>query len=268
MVIRRRFGQHFLEPAWTRKLLDAIDPAPDDTFLEIGPGRGAITRPLCARVARVVAVEIDRDLAAALRKTALPNLSLVEADVLALSPDRVRELTGGPFRIAGNLPYNAASPILFALVEWYAAGVPTRDATVMVQREVGDRLAARPGTRDYGVLTVMIRQWAQVDSLLRLPPGAFRPPPKVESAVVRLRFHPPDPRPASERVFAAVVSAIFTRRRKTVANALRALESGRPFSRTEALRRAGIDASRRPETLEVAELVRLSDAVTALTPGG
>lgn len=268
MVIRKRFGQHFLEAAWAGKLVDAVAPAADDTFLEIGPGRGAITGLLVGRAARVVAVEIDRDLVGALRAAAPPNLTVVEGDVLTLTADRVRELVGGPVRVAGNLPYNVASPILFALIDWYAAGVPIRDATVMIQREVADRLVAPPGIREYGVLTVMVRRWAEVEILLRLPPGAFRPPPKVASAVVRLRFHPPDPRPVDEEVFTALVPAIFTRRRKTVVNALRAFESRGPFSRPDALRRAGIEARRRPETLDLAELVRLADAVAALTHGG
>ena len=155
---RKRFGQHFLEPAWVDKVIRAIDPQPDETFVEIGPGRGALTRPLAARAKSVVAYEIDRDLAADLRSAAIPNLTVVETDFLALQgltlepePEPEPEpRTPNPepqtpsVRVAGNLPYNVASPILFKLAERYAAGTPIADATLMLQREVADRLVNRP----------------------------------------------------------------------------------------------------------------------------
>jgi 16S rRNA (adenine1518-N6/adenine1519-N6)-dimethyltransferase len=261
---KKRFGQHFLEAAWADKVAAAVGAAPGETILEIGPGRGAITARLTQTAGRVIAFEIDRDLAAALRQHAPANLTIVEGNVLDLTSDRVaehlvRDGATGTIRVAGNLPYNIASPILFKLAEFAAAGVPIVDATVMLQREVADRLLAHPGTADYGTLTVMIRHRASVDRLLQLPPGAFRPPPKVHSTVVRLRFHGSEPPVDDERTFARVTRTMFMQRRKTVANALRPLdgEAGRPAG--EMLARAGIDGSRRPETLTIAEIARLSD---------
>jgi 16S rRNA (adenine1518-N6/adenine1519-N6)-dimethyltransferase len=258
---RKRFGQHFLEPAWVDRLIAAVDPRPDDDFVEIGPGRGAVTRPLSARARRVVAFEIDRDLAAGLMRDAPPNLTVVSDDFLDTTTDVIRTLLPDGMRVVGNLPYNVASPILFHLVDWFATGLAMSDATIMVQREVADRLAAPPGSRDYGVLTVLIGQWAEVTKRFTLPPGAFRPPPKVHSAVVRLRFRRSGYQPADAAAFATVVQGVFTRRRKTMANALLAVE---PLDRESAatfLQQAGIDPSRRPETLDRTEFVRLSDAV-------
>jgi 16S rRNA (adenine1518-N6/adenine1519-N6)-dimethyltransferase len=266
MVIRKRFGQHFLEPAWVVKVVHAIAPAPDDFFLEIGPGRGALTRELTARAQAVTAFEIDRDLAADLRLTAPENLTIIEGDFLE-SGWILANRPAQPVRVAGNLPYNVASPILFKLVELYAAGIPLTDATVMLQREVADRLVAPAGSKEYGVLSILIRASAEVDRLLVLPPGAFRPAPKVQSALVRLRFHPPNPPPRNSALFAALVQTIFTRRRKTLANALLAF---RPWDRvaiSNLLGHAGIDGRRRAETLEIPELVRLADAASRLTGG-
>ena len=189
-IARKRFGQHFLEPAWVVKVVRAIAPAPDDVFFEIGPGRGALTRELTARAGSVTAFEIDRDLAAALRETAPANLTIVAGDFLR-SEWILENRPAGPVRVAGNLPYNVASPILFALIDLYSAGIPLADATVMLQREVADRLMARPGSKEYGVLSVLIGLSADVDRLLALPPGAFRPAPKVQSALVRQVSHKP-----------------------------------------------------------------------------
>jgi 16S rRNA (adenine1518-N6/adenine1519-N6)-dimethyltransferase len=258
---RKRFGQHFLEAAWVDKLIAAVDPRPGDDFVEIGPGRGAVTRPLAARARRVVAFEIDRDLAADLSREAPPNVTVVQGDFLTTPADRLRALLADPIRVVGNLPYNVASPILFHLAAWFAAGVAMTDATVMVPREVADRLAAPPGTRDYGVLTILIGQWAEVTRLFTLPPGAFRPPPKVQSAVVRLRFRRSDHQPHDAAALEAVVQGVFTRRRKTLANALLALGQLDREAAGLVLEQAGIDAARRPETLDRAEFVRLADAL-------
>jgi 16S rRNA (adenine1518-N6/adenine1519-N6)-dimethyltransferase len=283
----KRFGQHFLEPAWVDKVIQAIDPKPGEDFIEIGPGRGALTRPLAARAKAVIAYEIDRDLAAALRSDAPPNVTVVEGDVLWTLRSDFR-LQTSDLRVVGNLPYNVASPIMFKLAELFASGVPFADATLMLQREVADRLVAQPGTREYGVLSVLVQHVADVAMILKLPAGAFRPPPKVLSALVRLRFHAPDPPVASLETFAALVRSVFTRRRKTLANALLALEqwgrgsaaagrspssvtadrspsptiSSRSPSPTEALEAAGLDGRRRPETLTVAEFARLADVLT------
>jgi 16S rRNA (adenine1518-N6/adenine1519-N6)-dimethyltransferase len=263
--IRKRFGQHFLEPAWVAKVVRAIDPQPDDVFLEIGPGRGALTVALAAHAKHVIAVEIDRDLVSELRASALPNVTVVEGDFLALSAGRVTEAlvsANAPqtIRVAGNLPYNVASPILFRLVEFFVGGLPFTDATVMLQREVADRLTASPGTKEYGVLAILIGHVANAERLLALPPGAFRPAPAVRSAVVALRFHAPDPPARRPDVFRAMVQAIFTRRRKTLANALKAFQPSEVIPPAKVLIEAGLDGGRRPETLTIAELVRLADA--------
>jgi 16S rRNA (adenine1518-N6/adenine1519-N6)-dimethyltransferase len=251
----------------------ALDPHLDETFVEIGPGRGALTTPLAALADRVIAFEIDRDLVAALRGERLRNVIVVEGDFLDVAAGALMEKirgTQGPagatrLRVAGNLPYNVGSAILFKLGELYNAGIPFVDATVMLQREVAERLVAPVGTREYGVLSVLVRHWADVDRLLLLPPGAFRPAPKVHSAVVRLRFHPPAPQPRDGSVFRALTAAIFTRRRKTLVNALQAYRDGQVEPRV-ALDRAGIDGRRRPETLDIAELVRLSDTMATTRP--
>jgi len=244
----KRFGQHFLEPAWVEKVIRAIDPRSDQTFVEIGPGHGALTRSLATRARAVTAVEIDGDLVGELRRTMPPNVTIVEGDFLRFG---IRD-AGNHLRVAGNLPYNVASPMLFRLVELYRAGVRLTDATVMLQREVADRLLAKPGGRDYGVLSVLIRQSATIDRLLNLPAGAFRPAPRVLSSVVRLRFHPDEPAVRSRQLFSELVQAVFTRRRKTMANAVRALGNAPPLP-------GWLDGTRRPETLTVAEFARLAD---------
>ncbi len=246
-------------------MIRAIDPKPDELFIEIGPGRGALTRPLVERAKAVVAFEIDRDLAASLQAAAPPTLTVVAGDFLesnwSLGVDASHQAPR-VVRAVGNLPYNAASPILFKLVaqsRTWDAGVPFTDATVMLQREVADRLVAPPGGKEYGVLSVLIQHAAHVELIMKLPPGAFRPVPKVHSALVRLRFHPDEPLVADSDLFRAMVQAVFTRRRKTIANALLAFDgTSRPFA-AEALAAAGIDAVRRPETLSIGELARLAD---------
>jgi 16S rRNA (adenine1518-N6/adenine1519-N6)-dimethyltransferase len=263
--VRKRFGQHFLEAAWVNKLVAASGIGPDDAVLEIGPGRGAITRPLAAQAGRVLAIEVDRDLAADLEAAQLPNVRVVTADILHvdLAPI-VTEWLGAPpapdnqIRIVGNLPYNISSPILFALLEFAARTGGARDALLMLQKEVADRLVARVGTGDYGVLTVLTALHADVTRVLSLPPGAFRPPPKVHSAVVRLSFRPPTVSIADPAVFERMVRTMFTQRRKTVANALKPFGVERGVDVGPALARAGIDPMRRPETLQLAEMAALA----------
>jgi 16S rRNA (adenine1518-N6/adenine1519-N6)-dimethyltransferase len=257
---RKRFGQHFLEPAWVRKVVDAIDPRPEEIFIEIGPGGGALTRPLAERAATVVAIEVDRDLAAALRAARVPNVTTVEADVLDVDlPALVREHGGGrPVRIAGNLPYNIASPILFRLIDAFRAGAPLGDATLMLQLEVADRLAAAPDTREYGVLAILASLYADVERVLTLPPGAFRPPPAVRSAVVRLRFRRSAVPVEDARLLESLVKTIFTQRRKMLANALKPFAAARGLDAAAALAAAGLDGGRRPETLQLPELARLA----------
>lgn len=263
MRARKRFGQHFLEPSWTARVVDAVEPSPDDDVIEIGPGRGAITIPLARRVRWLHAVEVDRDLAAALRARQLPNVTVVTGDVLALSiTDLARRAlahapAGPQIRVVGNLPYNISTPILLALLDAAAGGL-LRDATLMLQREVADRLVAPAGTREYGVLTISTALRADVRRLLALPPGAFRPVPRVHSAVVRLTFRPPPPGVSDPVLLIALVRAIFTGRRKMLSNALAGFATARGVEARGALIDAGIVPTRRPETLTLEELARLA----------
>ena len=267
MKARKRFAQHFLESAWVTKLVAAVAAGPDDSILEIGPGKGAITRPLASQVRRLLAIEIDRDLAADLEAAALPNVAVVTRDVLSV--DLVPILTdwlgeppgpGNQIRIVGNLPYNISSPILFALLDLAARTNGVRDAMLMLQKEVADRLVAKVGTGEYGVLTVLTALTADVSRVLSLPPGAFRPPPKVQSAVVRLAFRPPQVAIPDQTLFVRMVRTMFTQRRKTIANALKPFGVERGVDPVSALAGAGIDAKRRPETLTLAEMAALAAA--------
>lgn len=258
MRARKRFGQHFLEPAWVAKVVDAIDPAPDDTFLEIGPGRGALTAALGPRVRRVIAVEIDRDLAAALPARVPPNVRLVQGDVLEVDLDALLRDEPVPVRVAGNLPYNVSSPILFRLLEAADEGRRIRDAVLMLQKEVADRLVAAPATEGYGALAIQVQLVADVDRLLVLPPGAFRPAPKVTSALVRLRFRAASTEVGDRAAFTRLVRGLFLRRRKTLLNALRPLVEPSGRSAKQVLERAGLTPTGRPETLTVDEMARLA----------
>jgi 16S rRNA (adenine1518-N6/adenine1519-N6)-dimethyltransferase len=266
---RKRFGQHFLEPAWADKLVEAIAPSKEDEFVEIGPGPGALTLRLAPRVRQLTAVEIDRDLIAALQPRVPANVTLIAADFLEFSFDSLRSLRTGsfdslrPLRVVGNLPYNVSSPILFKLQREYRVAGVIKDATLMVQREVAERIEAPPGSRDYGVLAILVQRHAAVRRVLTLPPGAFRPAPQVHSAVVRLEFHPPADPVRDERVFEQLVRSIFTQRRKTLANALRPFAELQGSEPRAVLDAARIDRSRRPETLAPGELARLADLLTS-----
>ena len=258
---RKRFGQHFLEAAWVTKLVDAVRPHPDDTFLEIGPGRGALTRALAPRVGRILAVEIDRDLAASLEAEGVPNLQVVTADVLEVDLGALLESERLPARAIGNLPYNVASPILFRLLDAADEGRRLTDATVMLQKEVADRLAARPGDDAYGALAIQAALLTDVERLLTLPPGAFRPPPKVMSAVVRLTFRPPVVDVGDRATFEKVVRGVFLQRRKTLVNAFRPVAEAFGRSAAEVIDQAALNPRARPETLTVEEFGRLCRAV-------
>jgi 16S rRNA (adenine1518-N6/adenine1519-N6)-dimethyltransferase len=266
MRARKRFGQHFLEPAWVTKVVAAFAPAPDADVVEIGPGRGALTLPLAARVGRLLAVEVDRDLAAALEARHLTNLTVITADVLevdlaeALAEWRAaRPDPKPPVRVIGNLPYNISSPILFRLLDLGRRG-HIADATLMLQAEVADRLVARPGAGEYGVLTVLTALQASVTRVLDLPPGAFRPMPKVRSAVVTLTFRPSPVAIGDPERFIRLVRGLFTQRRKVLTNALRPLVEPDGLEAAAVVAAAGLDGRRRPETLQLAELSALAAA--------
>lgn len=264
---RKRFAQHFLEGPWVTKLVAAVAATPQDSILEIGPGRGAITRPLSQQAGRLLAIEVDRDLAADLEAAALPNVTVVTDDVLSV--DLVPILTkwlgappssGNQIRVVGNLPYNISSPILFSLIDFASKTHGIRDAMLMLQKEVADRLVARVGTGEYGVLTVLTGLNADVTRVLSLPPGAFRPQPKVHSAVVKLTFRPPNVDIANQQLFVRMVRTMFTQRRKTLGNALKPFAVERGVDAARALADAGIDPKRRPETLQLAEMAALARA--------
>lgn len=282
---RKRFGQHFLAPAWAERVVQAIKPSRDERFLEIGPGPGALTLRLAPRVDHLTAIEIDRDLAAELQPQLPSNVDLVVGDFLAV--DLAPFLADGPVRVVGNLPYNLSSPILLKLLAMSRAPEkrgqvqfteivkrgqvpfpdsgrspkrdlsPFSDATVMLQLEVAERLTAAPGTKDYGVLTIFTALRADVQRVLTLPPGAFRPAPKVHSAVVRLTFKPSPLPPDSEAAFQRMVRTIFMQRRKTLSNALRPFAESVGRDAKAILVEAGIDPIRRPETLTQEDLLRL-----------
>ena len=249
---RKRFGQHFLtDRHYLSRIVAAIDPKRDDAIVEIGPGPGALTTELAKRVERLHVIEIDRELAAALRKHyASTQVVVHEGDVLEFDFAALPS----PLRVVGNLPYNISTPILFRVAEMAERIV---DGVFMLQKEVVDRMVADPDTEAYGRLSVMLQYRFTVDPLLRVPPGAFTPPPKVDSAVVRMApLGASRPLARDDARFAAVVAAAFSQRRKTLRNATRALVTDEAFAR------AGIDPGRRGETLSVKEFIALSDAST------
>jgi 16S rRNA (adenine1518-N6/adenine1519-N6)-dimethyltransferase len=271
---RKRFGQHFLAPDWARKVVRAIQPAAGDVFLEIGPGTGALTLPLAEAGVPILAVEIDRDLTRALAARVPPNVTLMtgdflETDVLSfltgLSSQQTPATSAGRaprrYRAVGNLPYNLSSPILFRLIDLYRRNGVLSDATLMLQREVADRLLAVPGTKAYGTLTVAAQLHTKITRLLNLPPGAFRPAPKVHSTVVRLEFRPPTVPVHDEALFDRLVRALFSARRKTLGNAMKLFDARGP----EALAASGLDARRRPETLRVEEFAQLAQLIAGFT---
>ena len=254
---------------WVTKLLAVIRPEPDDLFVEIGSGTGQLTLPIAAAGAQVVAVEVDRDLAAALRQAAPSGVQVVTGDILAQDFADLLAATIGStpprsVRVVGNLPYNLSSPILFKILSAQRTHQCFRDATLMLQREVADRVVSLPGSRAYGPVAILTRMAADATRVLALPPGAFRPLPRVRSAVVALRFRPP---PVSVSVsdpvlFERMVRALFTHRRKTLLNALAPLAGTvSQLSSRELLDQAGLAFGRRPETLHLEELATLADTL-------
>jgi 16S rRNA (adenine1518-N6/adenine1519-N6)-dimethyltransferase len=259
---KKSFGQHFLhEQRYIERIVAAIAPRAGDFVVEIGPGEGALTLPLLAAAGRLTAIELDTDLIPDLkaRAAAVGELAVIHADVLKVDFTALAHRHGAErLRLAGNLPYYISSPILFHCVEHAAA---IEDMHFMLQKEVVDRMAAEPGSKVYGRLSVMLQLACRVEPLFTVPPGAFRPPPKVDSAVVRLvplaahERHGADP----QRVH-ALVKAAFAQRRKTLANGLKGLLDA------EAIARAGVDPRARAETLSPLDFVRLAE-LEAGAPG-
>ena len=249
MRTRKRFGQHFLhDPNVLAQIAQAIDARPGDHLLEIGPGAGALTQLLVQRPEPLDAIEIDRDLAAKLRLRYPTQLILHAGDALTFDYGALARERGGKLRVIGNLPYNISTPLMFRLLQF----VPyIQDLHVMLQREVVDRMAAAPGTEDYGRLTVMLAPHLQIEKLFDVGPGAFRPPPRVWSAVARLTVLA-QPRFAVPPAYAQLVTAAFSARRKTLRNAVKGLVP------PEAFEACGIDPGARPETLAPAQFAALA----------
>lgn len=258
MAVRKRFGQHFLaSPGILARIVAGLAPAPEDRVLEIGPGRGVLTAALLATGASVAAIEIDRDLARQLRDR-FPDLTLLEGDALEADWSEVVGAPAGGYLLVGNLPYNITSPLLEKAL---TPPLPAR-AVFLVQKEVADRIVAQPGTRAYGALTVGIGAAATVERLVVVPPGAFRPPPKVDSALILLTPRSaPLIAPTEGRRFRRVVTGIFSFRRKQLHRALRELTGWDPPRVDLALERAGADPTIRAERLAVPEFVRLYHAL-------
>ncbi len=248
---RKRFSQNFLHDAhYIGRILDAIAPRPGDRLLEIGPGLAALTAPLLERAGELTCVEIDRDLAARLRTRFADGLTLIEADALALDWPALAQADPRPLRIVGNLPYHISTPLLFALMP---IAERVRDQHFMLQKEVVDRMAAAPGSDDYGRLSVMLQWRYAVTRLFVVPAGAFTPAPQVQSAIVRLVPRPVADLPQVDTArFAQVVAAAFGQRRKTLRNALGAVLD------EASIRAAGVDPQARGETLGVDDFVRLA----------
>lgn len=258
---RKRFGQHFLhDPSVIARLVGAIAPQPGEALLEIGPGLGALTEPLLRAAGELTAVELDRDVIPELnaRCAGAGRLTVVQQDALRLQLATLHD--GRPLRVVGNLPYNISTPLLFHL---FAQKRLIGDMHFMLQREVVQRITAAPGTGAYGRLSVMVAWHCEAQALFDIGPGAFNPPPKVWSSVLRLvpRQAPPAP-VRDEGVFAEVVNEAFMQRRKTLRNALKARLS------TAQIAACGIDPGVRAERLDVAAFARLADAAYAAAEDG
>lgn len=255
-VARKRFGQNFLVSAGiVAKIVEAIRPQPGDLLVEIGPGLGALTEPLLARLDHLHVVEIDRDLIARLRQRFIPDrLTVHEGDALQFDFFAL----GPGLRVAGNLPYNISTPLLFHLA---ACADGVRDMHFMLQREVVERMVAAPGGAEYGRLSVMLQYRFEMERLFRVPPGAFNPAPKVESAVVRMVPRPRATLDASDEVLLGeVVKSAFAQRRKMLRNTLR------EHLNEEDWVALGLDPRRRAEELAVGDYVRIANRLAGLRP--
>jgi 16S rRNA (adenine1518-N6/adenine1519-N6)-dimethyltransferase len=245
-IARKRFGQHFLaDQAIVEAIVEAIDPRPDDVLVEIGPGLGALTDPLVARCGHLTVIELDRDLAARLRRRA--ELNVVESDVLKVDFSALAGTLARRLRIVGNLPYNISTPILFHLLTHVEHVV---DQHFMLQKEVVERMVAVPGNKDFGRLSVMLQWRYAIEAVLEVPPEAFEPPPRVDSAVVRMRPLVPAPQ-VDSRLLGELVAVAFSQRRKLLRNTL-----GRWLA--ERGHGGGFDLQRRAEEVPVDEYLALA----------
>lgn len=250
-IARKRFGQHFLtDGAIVDAIVDAIGPRPGDALVEIGPGLGALTLPLLARSERLAVIELDRDLAQRLR--ANPALEVIEADVLKVDFAALAAAAGRRLRIAGNLPYNISSPILFHLLD-HAAQV--EDQHFMLQKEVVERMVAEPCHKAYGRLSVMLQWRYHMESVLDVPPESFDPPPRVDSAVVRM-LPLADAAAVEVDLLSELVRVAFSQRRKLLRHTLGRWLDERAFA-------GEFDVQRRAEEVPVADYLALAAAVTA-----
>lgn len=258
---RKRFGQNFLHDSHTiNKIVSAINPKEGQNLVEIGPGMGAITEPVLEAAGALNVVEIDRDLIPRLRTQFFnyPNFKIHEGDALQYDFTQLIDKDAenpAPLRIIGNLPYNISTPLIFHLLS-YTEQKLVQDMHFMLQKEVVDRLAAGPGTSDYGRLGIMAQYWCRVEPLFIVGPGAFNPPPKVDSAIVRLVPHDTLPFPAKDiSVLQHVVRQAFSMRRKTLRNTLKTLITA------ASIEGLGIDAGLRPERLTLEEYVKIADFI-------
>ena len=249
-IPRKRFGQHFLaDQAIIDAIVRAIDPRPGQAMVEIGPGLGALTQPLVERLGKLAVIELDRDLAARLRSHG--QLAVTEADVLKVDFAELARSLGVPkARVVGNLPYNISTPILFHLLGFVDA---ISDQHFMLQKEVIDRMVARPATSDYGRLSVMLQWRYEMEDVLFVPPEAFDPPPRVDSAVVRM-VPRAQPAPVDEKLLSELVQVAFSQRRKILRHTLGKWLEQRKFS-------GECDLQRRDEEVPVAEYLSLAAAV-------
>ncbi len=249
---RKRFGQHFLhDQNVIAKMLRAIDPQPDDTVIEIGPGQGALTYPLLDRCRKLTAIELDKDLIPILERTASNHgeLTLINRDILQTD---ITELPlTPPLRIVGNLPYNISTPLMFHLL---AQSGWIQDMHFMVQKEVAQRIIAQVGDRHYGRLGIMMQYYCHSDYLFDVAPGCFSPPPKVDSAIIRLIPHTRPPAEVKDLdTLEQIIKTAFSQRRKTIANSLKKL-----FTR-EQIEAAHIDPRQRAENLSLDDFTRLAN---------
>ncbi|MGA9335943.1 MAG: 16S rRNA (adenine(1518)-N(6)/adenine(1519)-N(6))-dimethyltransferase RsmA [Rudaea sp.] len=257
-IPRKRFGQHFLhDAAILQRIVECIAPHADDRLVEIGPGEGALTLPLLKAAGSLTAIELDRDLIEPLRARVqgMGELTIVNADALTVDLHKLAQ--GKPLRLVGNLPYNISTPILFHCLD-HADDI--RDMHFMLQKEVVERMAAGPGSKIYGRLSVMLQLRCRVEPLLQVPPGAFRPPPKVDSAVVRLIPLPPAALPNVDMsLLERIVRAAFGQRRKTLGNALSGIAT------SAQMHAAGIDPRARAEQLPPSAFVALAHTLSCKT---